>query len=101
MIGASMATLISVFLYNLAKFIFLRVKLGMQPFGWKTLIVFGVGLLALGLGYLVPISAENMAFSVGSIILRGGVIASVYLGIMLWFRISPELNELLLRFVKR
>jgi O-antigen/teichoic acid export membrane protein len=101
MIGASMATLISVFLYNLAKFIFLRVKMGMQPFGWNTLIVFGVGVLALGMGYLIPISAENVAFSVGSIILRGGVIASVYLGIVLWFRISPELNELLLRFVKR
>jgi O-antigen/teichoic acid export membrane protein len=101
MVGASMATLISVFLYNLAKFIFLWVKMGMQPFGWKTLIVFGVGLLALGLGYLVPISAENTAFSVGSIVLRSGVIASVYLGIVLWLRISPELNELLLRFVKR
>ncbi|MCB9285474.1 MAG: polysaccharide biosynthesis C-terminal domain-containing protein [Lewinellaceae bacterium] len=94
-LGAAIATFISVVLYNLARFIFLWVKMGMNPLTFRTLVVLGTGLLALGLGYLVPIPASSSWLALAGLIGRSVVIAGVYLGIVLYFRISSDLNDLI------
>ncbi|MBK7410861.1 MAG: polysaccharide biosynthesis C-terminal domain-containing protein [Saprospirales bacterium] len=101
MLGAAIATFISVVLFNLAKFLFLRIKLGMNPFTLGTLAILLTGLLAIGLGYLVPIPATNPWLALVGLIVRSAVITGVYLGIILYFRISPDLNGLVNRFIKR
>lgn len=101
MLGAAISTFISVFLYNLARFLFLRIKMGMNPFSFGTLAVLLTGLLAIGLGYLIPIPTGNVWAAVGGLILRSAVIGGTYIGIVLYFKISPDLNSVASHIVKR
>ena len=97
----SIATFISVVLFNVAKFVFLRVKLGMNPFTGGTIAVLFTGLLAMGLGFLVPIPSENIWGAIAGLVLRSVLIAVTYLGIVLYFRFSPDLNALVSGLINR
>ena len=100
-LGAAIATFISVVLFNLARFFFLWAKMGMNPMTMRTLAVLGTGLLALGLGYLVPIPAASPWLAIAGLVGRSAVIAGVYLGIVLYFRISPDLNDLVGKIIPK
>lgn len=100
--GAAAAIFISTLLYNLAKYLFIWRKLDMQPFSRNTLIVAGLALLAYGStllldwhegGGLVPNLLEIMA--------KGLAIVFIFGGGVLFTRVSPDLNGVVLLVKER
>jgi O-antigen/teichoic acid export membrane protein len=54
MMGAAIANVIAMFLYNALRFVFIWKKFGLQPFGWKNGLLLLSGSLLIFLIYLVP-----------------------------------------------
>nr|MCU0345963.1 polysaccharide biosynthesis C-terminal domain-containing protein [Saprospiraceae bacterium] len=90
LIGVGIATLLTLTIYNLAKFLVLQWKLGMQPFTNGTLMV----LLAAGIGLLAPYLVPTTRFALIDAGIRSGLFAGVFAGLILWWRLSPDLNLL-------
>jgi O-antigen/teichoic acid export membrane protein len=54
MMGAALANVVAMLLYNTLRFIFIWKKFGMQPFGWKNLVLLLTGSLVILVVYMVP-----------------------------------------------
>lgn len=89
-IGAAMATFLSITLYNLIKLLFIYVKFKIQPFSKATLSVLLIGALAFGAGLLVPSTGIPLL----NIVLKSLVIAAVYIPLTLQFNVSEDINEI-------
>jgi O-antigen/teichoic acid export membrane protein len=88
--GAAWASAISLFLYNLVKMIFVWAKLGVQPFTWKNL-----GMLTIsGIVLLAGIYAPPLTNIFADILVRSAAITVLFGALVLLFRISPDVNEL-------
>lgn len=81
--GAAIASVAVMFLYNLAKYLFLKIKLGFDPFSKETVKIILVGLMGLGSGYFNTISDSpllNMVF-VSALVLATYLFFSRLLGV--------------------
>ncbi|MEZ5041397.1 MAG: oligosaccharide flippase family protein [Saprospiraceae bacterium] len=96
-VGVAMATLVALTLYNLIKLIFIYRKFGIQPFSWLTLKLLAIAGLAFLAGYFWPSSNNSLL----DIILRSSVVVVIYLPLVIYFRISEDLNDLLFDFWKK
>ncbi len=96
-VGAAVATLGSLALYNLVKYIFIYYRFGMQPFTYKTLIIIIVAIVSYLAVYWIPLSGVVVA----DIIIRSLIIAGIYIPVVLYFKISPEINEMANQFFRR
>jgi O-antigen/teichoic acid export membrane protein len=93
-VGAALATLISLLAYNLAKYLFILFRYGMQPFTWVTLKV-----LALGLGvYAVLSGLPRTGWPLVNLALLGGLFTLLYWIPALYWRLSPDINEVVEQF---
>lgn len=88
-VGAALATAISLSSFNLAKYTFLRLKFGFSPFTWKTVAILLLGLLSYGLSFFVP---EQSNFIL-DIFLRSTVIVLVYIPLSLLLKLSEDVNH--------
>lgn len=95
--GAALATFCSVLLYNLAKLVFVKWKFGLTPWSKNTLKVI---LLALGT-YLLFFWVVLPFHPLVNILLKSMGIAVIYLGGVLWLRISEDLVSLLKNRLKK
>jgi len=95
-IGAALGTLISLFLFNFSKLLFIWVKLKMQPFTRKTLkvIVFAI-LLYILCRFVIKTDHIILAF-----VLKGIIFSSIYIAGIYFLNISSEVNQLLDRLMK-
>ncbi|RYD53018.1 MAG: hypothetical protein EOP52_02405 [Sphingobacteriales bacterium] len=97
--GAATGTTAAVLLYNLGKWYFVKQKLGLQPFSQTTLRILAAGLLAFGVGWLLPHlpTAPVVSPTKHTILIlmdataRTLVIAVVYLILLLVFKAAPDL----------
>lgn len=87
--GAAFASMITLLLFNLVKFIFVKVKLGMQPFSINTLKVFAIGFLVFYLTSLIPPMSIWL-----DLVVRSGVVIVLFVGMILLFRASKEITQL-------
>ena len=97
LLGAALATLISLTLFNLIKLLFIKQKMKMQPFTWKTLWVILIGIASYSIAYFIP-TPQNPILS---ILLKGSLITILYLTPIYLLKISPELNNLPKQLLKR
>ena len=89
--GAALATFISIALYNIAKLLFVKWKFGLVPWSRNSLMVF-----ALSIGTYILIFWMQFGFHpVVNIILKSLLIALVYLGGVIRFRLSEDLIQLI------
>jgi len=91
-VGAAIATSISIFVYNIIKLLFIIVKFKMQPFSGgtvKTLILF---LFVFGLSFIVPFNFSPFI----NIILKSIFVAAIYLPLAYFWNISKDINKLVL-----
>ncbi len=88
--GAAMATLVSILIYNAMKFFFILIKLRIQPFSWSTVWVIAIALGVFVLVTLVPAFSHPLV----DIILRSALITLLFVSPVLYFRFSPDLNQL-------
>jgi hypothetical protein len=95
MIGAAMANVLAVALYNGLRWGFLYYKFGLQPFTWQTLLVFLAGIGLIGLVYLIP-QAGNLYVDG---IWRSALFASLFLSFVLLSGVSEEVQQIWKKWV--
>lgn len=96
-VGAALATAISIFIYNFVKFIFVWIKFSMQPFHWNSFVVLLIAAGCLAASLQVPY-LDNFFIDVT---VRSFSIAFVFLGSILVFRISEDVENLVLETLNR
>lgn len=96
--GAALASLISLIVYNLLKFIFLKQKLSYQPLNYRMLII----LLIAGLSWAVTTYAlpffENIYLG---ILVTGSTLTVVFWIPVYLLKVSPDVNETIDKFIQR
>lgn len=86
-IGAGYANLLSLAGYNIIRLIFLKVRFNMQPFNRKTFYAIGAGLICFFICRYVFQSFHGFA----GIILRSSVFAALYIGIVIYLDLTPDI----------
>jgi len=87
--GAAAATAISLTSFNLAKYLFLRIKYTLDPFSWRTLAIISLGLLAYWVSSFIPTQSNFVL----DILFRSTTIVSVYLPLAFVLRLSEDVNS--------
>lgn len=94
--GAAIATAISLFTFNLAKFLLILLKYGLQPFDKKYLILISITLPILYLGSLIVIDNIFLQSTLRTILVFLLFVIPTYS-----LNISPDLNAFIINLVKK
>ncbi|TND09376.1 MAG: membrane export protein [Bacteroidetes bacterium] len=94
--GAAAATVLSAFLYNLAKYLFIWKKYNLQPFDKETFLMVLVILVTGTLAFFIPMPG-NLYLSVA---IRSVIIIVLYAALVHILRLSPETKGIIVNFVK-
>jgi O-antigen/teichoic acid export membrane protein len=95
--GSAFATIISISIYNLLKFLFLKVKYDLNPFTIKTLLIIVVGITIILVVQLIPRTSMPLL----NLVLFSGGSAILYAGVMYRMKVSPEINDFVNKQLKR
>lgn len=96
-IGAAYGAALSLILFNFVKFIFVWIKLELQPFSIAFVKVAVISALTWGLHMVVPPFSTVLV----DILVRSSAMTAVFGGLTLWWRLSPEANELAARVLRK
>lgn len=96
-LGAAIATAISIFINHTIKFIFVWIKFDMQPFRWNALAVLAIAGGCLLMSFQIPYLANFFV----DVIVRSIAIAAVFLGLILVFNLSDDISRLVSRSVEQ
>ena len=96
MIGAAFASLISILIFNIIKYVFIKLKMKISPFSLSSLkvILIGISLFTINF-YLMPVFSNDFI----SIVFKSTVITSLYVLIIYLLKISPKLNRIIQSFI--
>lgn len=95
--GAAIATCISVFTYNIIRYVYLLAKFGIQPFTKSTLIV----LILLLIAFIIGVNIEFEFHPVLNIIFRSAIVVFP-LGLIFYFlKLSHDINGLVNKLLKQ
>jgi O-antigen/teichoic acid export membrane protein len=92
-IGAAIATAISIILFNCIKYLFIYIKLGIQPFNFSFIKI----LMICGVCVLINMWLPQFQNTYADILFRSGIITIVFGGLALWFNISEEGGKLFIK----
>ncbi|MCC6691181.1 MAG: polysaccharide biosynthesis C-terminal domain-containing protein [Bacteroidia bacterium] len=87
--GAALATALASFVYNLLKYLFIWIKMKMQPFDNSSLYIVLLILLCYGLNMLIPSVGEPAI----NIVIHSAVIGIVYCVVAYFLKIASELHQ--------
>lgn len=88
--GAALATMLSLFIYNMIRYLFLRIKYGYQPFNYKFIIIILFSIFILFLfNFFKTIPMES---AILRILVKGIVISILFVFPVIFLKISDELN---------
>jgi O-antigen/teichoic acid export membrane protein len=99
--GAALAMLISVIVYNLVKFFFIKQKLNLQPFGNQTVKVIFLGIFTYGITLLLPIFEGSFVKILINILMKSLTILIIFGGGVLFLNISEDLNKVVRTLTKK
>ncbi len=95
--GAAIASLLSLFIYNALKFIFLKRKLQYQPLSYKTLVTILIATLAwIVTTYALPVF-DNIYIG---ILITGSTLTVLYWVPVYLLKVSPDVNETIDKFIR-
>jgi len=89
-VGAAIATAISLLLFNIISFLFLLVKFKLQPFTLKTLLTIGIGIGAYFFVKLLP----EMGSPFVDLLLQSLIVICIYIPLIIGLKISEDINTL-------
>jgi O-antigen/teichoic acid export membrane protein len=89
MTGAGIANAISLFLFNLMRWIFLWNKYDFQPFNFRYLLIILFAFIAYIPGYYLP---EMNSFII-DIIIRSGIIFIIFSLLIYFSKVSEDINN--------
>jgi O-antigen/teichoic acid export membrane protein len=87
--GAALATLVAFCAYNLIRFLFLWYRFNLQPFSYKNLLTVFLAVVCYFLCLMIPASP----YFILNLILKSLFISLSFGGLVYYFQISPEMNE--------
>lgn len=90
--GAAFALAIATVYYNLARYLVVLIKLGMQPFTFDLVKVILIALVSWLIIRLLPELGGNKLLSIVDMAYRSVALTLLYGVIIFWSNISPELN---------
>lgn len=96
-VGAALATGLSLGILNLIRFVFLKFKFDFDPFSWRSVVILLLGAASYAISLLVP-EQENIIIDIA---FRSSVILAVFVPIALILKLSTDVNELLAATLKR
>lgn len=94
--GAAIATLISLTVYNLVKYLFIKHYMGMSPFGYNTLKVIAIGIFVFLVLYFTPMP-DNILMS---IIIRSSLIVTLFVAFVFLSKASLDFNKMIVKYSK-
>ncbi|HEX2963253.1 MAG TPA: polysaccharide biosynthesis C-terminal domain-containing protein [Ignavibacteriales bacterium] len=97
-LGAAMASAISIIIYNLVRFAFIWRIYRMQPFSKQTVKVLLISLVVLIFNYMFPHVSGHFVWDVA---IRGFFIAVLFSLLVLLSRASEDINAVLSRTIRR
>ena len=97
MVGAALATALALVLFNVAKYLFLKIKFQMSPLTSRTL----VALLICGLSFIIPYSIPDLESVYTDAVVRSFAALALFLPLTYYSKISPEFSDLIDKLLKR
>jgi O-antigen/teichoic acid export membrane protein len=95
--GAAMASVLAILIYNATKYAWVLVKMRLQPFTKKTLLVTLLGIGSLYITHIVNIFDHFLAAAIFNSIL----FTALFAGPVIMFSISEDLNSMLKNFADK
>lgn len=95
--GAALATMISLMVYNLIKFLFIWVKFKLQPLNSRTLLVILIGVATYFLSFIIP----STSYSLLNIAINSLLVVVAFLIPVLYFKLVPDINAQIEKLWKR
>ncbi|MBI1286936.1 MAG: oligosaccharide flippase family protein [Flavobacteriales bacterium] len=95
-VGAAIATGISLLAFNLAKYLFLKIKFGFGPFSWRSLVTIALG----GVAYFVSTFLPQQELIL-DILLRSLIIVVIFVPVAIGLRLSEDALEFVQAVRKR
>lgn len=96
--GAALASLLAMFLYNLIKFLYVKIKLGFNPFTPGVFLVALAAALSWAVSYfLLPV----FEWVIVDLVLRSGLVTGMYLTLSYWMKAAPEAESWLRSAIRR
>lgn len=96
-VGASVATAISVIVFNILKFLVVKYKLSMTPFSKN----YGVGVLILICTLIIPYFIPKFDIVLLDIIFRSTIVILIFIPAIYYLNISPEINSIIKAILSR
>lgn len=87
--GAGVANAISLFLFNIMRWLFLWIKYDFQPFNYKYIIVFFIAAIAFSAGYFLP-RFDNFILD---ILVRSSLIFGIFSLLIYFSKVSDDIND--------
>ena len=96
-VGAAMATALSVFLFNFMRLVLIKFKMKMHPFSFKTIYtIILLSAIALIVGFL-PLSGNVYV----DVIWKSFFVLIVFIPLMLYLKLSEDINKIVMDIKKR
>jgi O-antigen/teichoic acid export membrane protein len=94
-IGAAISYATSFLIYFLIRVIYVKIKFGFQPYSKKHLLIIAIGVFSLLISLVIP---QINNFIIDGII-RSSLISVVFVAPIIYFNLSPETNDFLLKLL--
>tara|TARA_Y100001978_G_scaffold153261_1_gene138544 strand:- start:128 stop:1156 length:1029 start_codon:yes stop_codon:yes gene_type:complete len=93
--GAALASLISITIFNIIKFLYIKIKMKISPFSIDTLKIILIGIFIYYFSSFIPQFENNFL----DIILKSTVTMSFYIITLYSLKISPAFNEIIKKII--
>lgn len=94
--GAAIATAITILVYDIAAFLFLRVKFKIQPYTPVFLLVLLIGAISFSVHFL-----PDSKFWLTNLLYKSILISIIYISLVYIFKVSEDLNEIINKWLKK
>lgn len=94
--GAAIASLISIFLVNTFKGIFIKYRFGLQPFGKNSLLA----LVISGIAYFFALVLPDTGLKILNVLYKSSLTTLLFLGLSYALNISEDINQLIKKSFK-
>ena len=104
--GGAWATLLSTLIYLPLLLLYIKWRVGTYPISKGQLKVLAVGVLMIGLNYLMVfvvgklIVEPSLIFRIAEAVIRTGIVGGIGLLVIYHWKVSPDVNELILKGIR-
>jgi O-antigen/teichoic acid export membrane protein len=88
LVGAALATLISISLFNIIKLSFIQLKFKMHPLSVQMIYISIIAALAFGIVYFIPFAMHPII----NLVVRSAIFAALFISPVYFFKISPDMH---------